>query len=887
MQRTFHFPKGYCHGAPVRKMALLILSGVMLGCLATGAVAKTWVLSVAVAGSMTPDDEKYLYVPSYRFAQELAGKTGFSQNHMQQPSVPGEDIDLLFYGLAVTTDSALGGGSLRMRVRHVGLDIQNADRKDIRVESQLRPNSPFDSKADLKRDSLSYLVERLQPEWDGLILVADDVEAKDFNLYDKKHRFVQVVHPVRMAKQVNGDRLQEDMRNAVQEFVAYVDSQCQVDVPTVRMLEETQKIYPQQDVKLEVTAKNAEKIAVAWGDAGKESQAEGGRVRFSHAYQKPGKYTVEFRGIRGAKESASGKKTIVVLPLPPAPTVIVSDEAPRLKVGEEKMLLIRCSGEDFTGVLDLGVFGGRQELQRGQNIALKYDIAGSYDIVVEARNQGGITKKRINVTVEAAEPVIELQGVRRDGLTVEVQYRVKFADSAQLSFGDGSGVLRVAQEGRKEHTYGSGGTYTVTLEAGAVRRAVRVEVAEKVDTTAPVLWLDGAEQDGNGAVTVSFQASNVLWAELQFGDGTKGEQVEGQGMRTHAYKTGGRYQIRLLAQDKDGQDLEPKVLDVDVEGPEILPPVLDLYGLRTEGLDVEVTTYVMNTTMAELDFGDRSGPVQVEAGEFLVKHHYDLEGEYTLTLTCEGGTPATKEVSVEAPVVEPLHVEPVVKDATGTVLPKDGNGQIHALVGADLQFVAEVKGGAGKVQWYFEKGARPETGRTKWHSFSNAGTYVVKLNVLPAEDEDDESDESGAAKEYKLTMVVDEKPFPAILLLVFLAVLGAGGWVAVRAVLHCPKSVYSNKTLEGKFNLMTNQVSLPGAVTQVGDVTLKACKKGVVAVKAAEAGVKVSCESDGKKEELSKGKMTLLRELFGEAKAVSTELTLIGQHGTKCEIKLE
>lgn len=736
MQRTFHFPKGYCHGVPVRKMALLILSGVLLGFLATGAVAKTWVLSVAVAGSMTPDDEKYLYVPSYRFSQELAGKTGFSQNHMQQPSVPGEDIDLLFYGLAVTTGSALGGGSLGMAVSQFGLDIQNPTPRDIRVAPQLRPNSPFDSKGNLKGGSLSHLVERLQPEWDGLILVADGVEAKDFNLYDKKHRFVRVVHPVRMANKVNQDRLHEDMRNAAREFVAYVDSQCQVNVPTARMLEETQKIYPQQDVKLEVAAKNAEKIAVAWGDASKESQAEGNRLRFRHAYQKPGKYTVEFRGIRGTKESASGKKTIVVLPLPPAPTVVVSDEAPRLKVGEEKMLLIRCSGEDFTGTIDLGVFGGRQELQRGQNISLKYDIAGSYDILVEARNLGGVSEKRINVTVEAADPVAE----------------------------------------------------------------------------------------------------------------------------------------------KDGPPL-------DVEGPEILPPVLDLYGLDVKGLDVEVTTYVLNTAMAELDFGDRSGPVQVEAGEFLVKHHYEVDGEYTLTLTCEGGTPATKEVSVEAPSVEPLHVELEVKDQSGSLLPKDQAGQVHVQVEEPVQFVAKIEGNAGKVQWQF--GKQTKTGRTQWHTFDNVGTYTVKLTVLSATDEDEEDGDSDEAKEYKVTVVVDEKPFPAFLLLLLLAVLGCGGWLGAMAVRRCPKTVLVNEEKVATFSLMKNEAILPDQVTKTGTVTVKADKKGIVAVKVANPGLKLRREPNGVDKDLHEGGTIYLRKLFGESKVESTPLTLTGPKGTMCKIELK
>ncbi|MBR4251619.1 MAG: PKD domain-containing protein [Kiritimatiellae bacterium] len=735
MQRTFHFPKGYCHGAPVRKMALLILSGVMLGCLATGAVAKTWVLSVAVAGSMTPDDEKYLYVPSYRFAQELAGKTGFAQNHMQQPSVPGEDIDLLFYGLAVTTDSALGG-RLGMAVRHVGLDIQNADHKDIEVTRRPRQNSPFDSKDDLKSRSLSHLVERLQPEWDGLILVADGVEAKDFNLYDQKHRFVRVLHPVRMANQVNRDRLHEDMRNAAQEFVAYVDSQCQVDVPTARMLEETQKIYPQQDVKLEVAAKNAEKIAVAWGDASKESQAEGNRLRFRHAYQKPGKYTVEFRGIRGTKESASGKKTIVVLPLPPAPTVVVSDEAPRLKVGEEKMLLIRCSGEDFTGTIDLGVFGGRQELQRGQNISLKYDIAGSYDILVEARNLGGGSKKRINVTVEAADTVAE----------------------------------------------------------------------------------------------------------------------------------------------KDGPPL-------DVEGPEILPPVLDLYGLDVKGLDVEVTTYVLNTAMAELDFGDRSGPVKVEAGEFLVPHHYELEGEYTLTLTCEGGTPATKEVAVEAPVVEPLRVKLEVKDQSGTLLEKNQAGEVHVQVEEPVQFVAKIEGNAGKVQWQF--GKQTKTGRTQWHTFDNVGTYTVKLMVQTTAEEEEEEGDSDDVKEFKVAVVVDEKPFPAFLLLLLLAVLGGGGWLGAMAVRRCPKAVLVDGEKAATFSLMKNEAILPDQLTKMGVVTLKADKKGIVAVKVANPGLKLHREPSGEDKALEEGKMVLLQELFGESKVESTPLTLTGPKGTMCKIEVK
>lgn len=856
-------------------------------CLATGAWARTWVLSVAVAGSMTPQDERHLYVPSYYCMQELAGKAGFPKNRLPQPGVSSEDVELHFYGLAVKTDRTLGG-NLRVVTRSVSLDIPNADRKDIEVTEKPRPNSPFDpiSKADLKGQSLSYLTEGIQPEWDGLIVVADGVEVQDFNSYDKKHRFLRVVRPDRSANQVREDRLRADIRAAAEEFVSYVDSQCKVDVPTVRFLEESKKIYPGQDVRFEVTSTNAEKIAVSWGDMNKGTQAGGSKVAFKHVYKKSGRYAVAFTAARGSKESEPVEMSVVVSSLPPRPTLVVSDEAPRIRVGEEKLLLIRCSGEDFTGTLDLGVFGGQKELLRGQNITLKYDIPGSYDILAEARNMGGVTQKCIRVTVVAADPVVELLGVRRDGLKVDVQYQVRFADSARLSFGDGSAPLTVAQDGRKEHTYGAGGEYTVTLEAGEVRRSVRVEVAEQEDPDEPVLGLYGAEADKDGTVTVSYQASNVTRAELQFGDGTPAEQVQGEGGRTHAYKNGGHYQIRLLA-EKDGKTLEPKVIELDVEGPEILPPVLDLYGLRTDGLDVEVTTYVMNTPMAMLDFGDGTEAVQVEAGEYPVTHHYDVDGDYMLTLACEGGTPATKEVSVEAPLVEPLRVRVEVRDVNGEVLSADSSGQIHAHVGAALQFAGVVVAGtAGKFSWNFGDRKAESSARKPRHQFAAAGTYVVRLQAWPETDEDEEYEEEPAA-ESKVTVVVAESSAGGVVWLILLVLLGVGGWVGAQAARRCPMSVYVEGKKAGRFSLLKNDVTLPGTVTNVGEVTLKARKKGVVSMKVAEEGLKVRCGAVAEEKGLIQERANSLRELFGEAVAESTHLTLSGKAGAKCEIELK
>ena len=163
---------------------------------------------------------------------------------------------------------------------------------------------------------------------------------------------------------------------------------------------------------------------------------------------------------------------------------------------------------------------------------------------------------------------------------------------------------------------------------------------------------------------------------------------------------------------------------------------------------------------------------------------------------------------------------------------------------------------------------------------------MVKLNVLPAGGEDDGSDGSGATKEDKVTMVVDEKPFPAILLLFLLAALGVLGWLGVRMALRCPLEVYVNEKPEGRFNLM-NEATLPEQVTKMGAVTVKAGRKGIMAVKVANPGMKLRCEPSGEEKDLVEGKTVLLRELFGEAKAESTKLTLIEPSGTKCEIKVK
>jgi PKD repeat protein len=265
-------------------------------------------------------------------------------------------------------------------------------------------------------------------------------------------------------------------------------------------------------------------------------------------------------------------------------------------------------------------------------------------------------------------------------------------ESYSWTFGDGT----TASGQTVTHTYGSTGTYEVTLT---------VDRPDGTETTTRTVDIGEQDDNGDSGITAAFDYSpqqlgpggevtldatastgegidEYLW---DFGDDTTADGVE----TTHTYENPGEYAITLevlavpqgtTREVEDGQlvapdgpaesgttDNDPVV--VDTATATVLVEASDDIGFTISELEpvtnkpVQFESGLDVADNPEWEFGDgttATGPA--------ASHQYDDTGEYTVTLSGDGET-ATRTLSVEKP---PVEIETVDRKIDGTLLPSLG-----------------------------------------------------------------------------------------------------------------------------------------------------------------------------------------------------------------------
>jgi len=161
----------------------------------------------------------------------------------------------------------------------------------------------------------------------------------------------------------------------------------------------------------------------------------------------------------------------------------------------------------------------------------------------------------ISITCPVAELLIDNSTVSPGETVTFFDKSTPIPDTWFWEFGDGT----FSVDQNPQHAYANPGTYTVMLSVGNTScRSTTPFGSYKVSVTAiPVVDFDAAPRTGMAPLTVTFNGSATgnpaLW-NWDFGDGLTGT---GQNI-THAYSTGGTYNVRLNATNAIGTGTKSK-----------------------------------------------------------------------------------------------------------------------------------------------------------------------------------------------------------------------------------------------------------------------------------------------------------------------------------------
>src|SRR5207247_1674055 len=189
-------------------------------------------------------------------------------------------------------------------------------------------------------------------------------------------------------------------------------------------------------------------------------------------------------------------------------------------------------------------FGDGSPVVTTQNASHTYGAGGSYTVTLTvADNQGATNSHSQGVTVAAANqpPVANFTSSDPDGSIAGYSW----------NFGDGSPVVTTQNP---SHTYGAGGTYTVTLQVtdnqGATNshsQGVTVTAANQPPVanftsscTALTCNFTSTSSDPDGSI------ANYSWS---FGDGSPVVTTQNP---SHTYGAGGSYTVTLTSADNQG-----------------------------------------------------------------------------------------------------------------------------------------------------------------------------------------------------------------------------------------------------------------------------------------------------------------------------------------------
>ena len=448
----------------------------------------------------------------------------------------------------------------------------------------------------------------------------------------------------------------------------------------------------------------------------------------SHAYSKPGTYTVNLAVSDSTGLSGSATAMAIISTLG-VPTVSIGGPYSG-QTGQSIIFNASASTDPNKSPLTYAWSFGDGSESSGATAKHSYAKAGKYAVTLtltDTYNQTSTATTTATITNPAQPPVANAGGpytgfsgsavaftgaVSTDPNGLALTYAWEFGDGAQ-----GSGVS-------PSHTYLKAGNYTVKLTVSD-----STGLSGSANTTATISTLSapvaniGGPYTGKTGQSIAFDASastdpnkSALTFAWNFGDGS---QASGAKV-THSYAKAGKYTVTLTLNDTYNQTTTATTT-ATITNP-AQQPIANPGGpyLGTTGQPIAFNGSAstdpngLSLTYA-WDFGDGSTGTGVSPS-----HSYGTAGTYTVKLTVSDSSGLSASASTNATVTAP------------TKLTANPGGPYTGIVGTAVQFngsgSSDPKNETLTYAWDFGDGNQG-AGVKPSHAYVQPGAYTVTLSV--------------------------------------------------------------------------------------------------------------------------------------------------------------
>ena len=419
-----------------------------------------------------------------------------------------------------------------------------------------------------------------------------------------------------------------------------------------------------------------------------------------HQYSNPGTYNVMLTISNGSATKSVTRTLTVIAALTPG----FSYSPVNPESGESIQFQDTSSGNPSSWNWNFGD-GTTSNLKNPTHI---YNNSGSFTVTLQVSN--GYYTKSISKSVTVLAPI-----------TVDFSYSpanpvagqdVQFVNGSTGSitgyswnFGDGStSTLK-----DPTHKFNSAGSYTVTLTATGPRGSKSTSKTITVNQSlSPSFTFSPASPYAGQSVqfTDTSTGSPTSW-QWNFGDGSNSTAKN----PTHTYSTAGTYTVTLTVSNGSETKTTSKsitvkpVVQADFTYSPTNPPV---------GTTIQFTDKSSgNITSWSWQFGDGTTSTQRNPSKA-----YSASGSYNVKLTVSDGTSSnsmTQTVTVVASLVADFSFSPSAP-----------------AVGQEVQFLDNSQGSPTSWSWDFGDGSAKSTVKNPTHTYSQAGTFSVKLTISNA-----------------------------------------------------------------------------------------------------------------------------------------------------------
>src|SRR6185503_12952129 len=465
----------------------------------------------------------------------------------------------------------------------------------------------------------------------------------------------------------------------------------------------------------------------------------------SHTYTVPGTYTVTLTATNAVGSDGETKTGYIVAAVVPVAPVAEFSGTP---VSGDAPLTVNFTDLSTPGTSPITSWAwnfGDGGTSTAQSPSHTFTAPGSYTVALTVASlAGGDTEAKgfyVQVDVPPTAPTANFSADQTTGF---VPLAVQFTDlstnggstitSWAWNFGDGG--TSTAQN--PSHSYGTPGTYTVTLTAtngvGSDLETKAGYIVALVVPVAPVADFTGTPLSGDAPLTVNFTDASTpgtspitarLW---DFGDGGTSTAVN----PSHIYTIPGTYTVSLGISTLVGDDTQIKASYVAVAVPPTAPTA-NFIANQTNGFVPLAVNFTDTSTNGGLpitswtwSFGDGGTSTAQNPS-----HSYTVPGTYNVSLrvaNAVGPDSTTKNGFIVAAVV------PVGPTAEFSGTPLSGDAPLT------VNFTDTSTPGTSPITgrlWDFGDGGTSTTANPS-HTYTVPGTYTVTLGVSTAAGDDTE-----------------------------------------------------------------------------------------------------------------------------------------------------